>query len=97
MIVSPRVARIVGPGVFPLIAMTSFELQSGDLYSYFTSHLNRRIRASAEGIVVKEIKTHKASSFIRNALVQVKFVGKHHVDSLMLNPIRKMQKNVQIP
>lgn len=58
-------AWIVGPGVLPLIVITTFLKQSGDLYSYFTSHLYLLILASAIGTIFakEKINTHKANKF----------------------------------
>lgn len=62
IMVSPSCAWMLGPGVLPLIVITSFLKQSGDLNSYFTSHLWCLILASALWKFPKMRKKHRINS-----------------------------------
>lgn len=77
IMVSPCWALMVGPGNCPFIVMTSFSKQSGDLSSYFTSHLNRRIfpwtRTEEENRVMKQmnirVKTWLVSENLQDLII----------------------------
>ena len=57
--VSPAFARMVGPGNWPLIPMTTFSTQSGDQNIYPTSHLKCLALEAKVECVKADKKKHK--------------------------------------